>query len=54
MPIDNNYYMIRGTELGEIRATLKTLIEGEVPSQEEASVDLSYVEEAFNNPVSPT
>ena len=53
MAIDNTYYMIRGTELGEIKATLETIIEGELPSQEEAMVDLSYVDEAFRNPVSP-
>ena len=51
--VDNNYYMIRGTELGEIKATLQTLIEGEVPSEEEALTDLSYVEQAFQQPVSP-
>ena len=53
MAIDNNYYMIRGTELGEIKATLQTLIEGQVPSEEEAMVDLSYVEQAFKQPISP-
>ena len=51
--VDNNYYMIRGTELGEIKATLQTLIEGEVPSEEEALTDLSYVEQAFQQPVTP-
>ena len=53
MPIDNTYYKIRGTELGEIKATLLTIIEGEVPSQEEAEVDLSYVEQAFGQPLPP-
>lgn len=51
MPVDNNFYKIRGTELGEIKATLQTLVEGNVPTQEEAMTDLSYVEQAFQQPV---
>jgi hypothetical protein len=50
MPIDNNYYKIRGTELGEIKATLETVVAGNMPSQEEASDVLSYVEQAFQQP----
>ena len=53
MTIDNTYYKIRGTELSEIRTTLQQLIEGDVPSQEEAQVDLSYVEQAFQQPLPP-
>jgi hypothetical protein len=51
MPVDDKYYKIRGTELGEIKATLQCLIEGDVPSQEEAMTDLSYVEQAFQQPI---
>ena len=53
MTIDNNYYKIRGTELGEIKTTLQQLIEGDVPTEEEAMADLSYVEQAFQQPLPP-
>jgi hypothetical protein len=51
MPTDDNYYRIRGTELGEIRATLQTIVNGNVPTEEEAMDVLSYVEQAFQQPV---
>jgi hypothetical protein len=51
MPIDNNFYKIRGTELGEIRSTLETVAKGNMPTQEEAYDVLNYVEQAFQQPV---
>ena len=51
MPIDDNFYKIRGTELGEVKATLQTIVNGNMPTQEEATTVLSYVEQAFQQPV---
>ena len=51
MPIDNRFYKIRGTELGEIQATLRTVAEGNMPSQEEADDVLAYVAQAFEQPL---
>ena len=51
MTIDNNYYKIRGTELSEIQTTLKTIVAGNMPTEEEAMTVLSYVEQAFQQPV---
>jgi hypothetical protein len=51
MPIDNKFYKIRGTELGEIKATLQTVAEGNTPTREEADTVLSYVAQAFQQPV---
>jgi len=50
MPIDNNFYKIRGTELGEIRATLQTVAAGNMPTEEETRDVLNYVEQAFQQP----
>ena len=50
MPIDNNFYKIRGTELGEIRGALQTVAAGNMPTQEEATDVLNYVEQAFQQP----
>ena len=50
MPIDNNFYKIRGTELGEIKTTLQTIVDGNMPTQEEAGDVLNYVEQAFQQP----
>ena len=51
MPIDDNFYKIRGTELGEIKATLQTVVGGNMPTEEEAMEVLNYVEQAFQQPV---
>ena len=51
MSVDNTFYKIRGTELGEIKVTLQTIIDGDMPSQEEAMTVMSYVEQAFQQPV---
>ncbi len=53
MPIDNNYYAIQGTELGEIQALLNELLEGDTPSQEEVLDVMSYVTQAFQQPTDP-
>jgi hypothetical protein len=51
MPVDNNFYKIRGTELGEIKTTLQTIAKGNMPTQEEADDVLNYVQQAFQQPV---
>ena len=54
MPVDNNFYKIRGTELGEVQTTLQTVVNGNMPTQEEADDVLNYVKQAFQQPVSET
>lgn len=49
--IDNNFYKIRGTELGEIKAALETVAEGNMPTEEEVDDVLNYIEQAFQQPV---
>jgi hypothetical protein len=51
MPIDDKFYRIRGTELGEIKTTLQTIIDGDMPTQEEAMDVMSYVDQALEQPV---
>jgi len=51
MLVDNNFYKIRGTELSEIKITLQTIANGNMPTQEEAGDVLNYVNQAFRQPV---